>query len=275
MYLVTGATGNVGYQVVSRLSAEGLPVRAFCRHPERKVFPAGVEVLAGDMADAGTARAALRGVSAVFLLRTEGLAGFWGEALRSGARHAVFLSSATITVPVATRIGSAHAEVEAMIRGSALSWSFLRAGGFMSNALRWAPGIRAGGVVRAPFVDGQSAPVDPRDLGDAAAQMLLQPERFAGAAPEITGPEVLSTRQQIATLADVLGQPIGVEEVPEAVAREHMLRAMPAPMVDSIFALMRYGASNPPLEIRTAESITGRPPRTFAQWAADHREAFR
>jgi hypothetical protein len=54
-----------------------------------------------------------------------------------------------------------------------------------------------------------------------------------------------------------------------------MLRAMPAPMVDSVFALMRYGASNPALEIRTAESITGRPPRTFAQWAADHREAFR
>lgn len=274
MYLVTGATGNVGGQVVARLSAEGQPVRAFCRHPERKTFPAGVEVVAGDMADAAAARAALRGVTRLFVVRTEGLAAFWTEVARSEARHVVFLSSGAITLPVETQIGRAHAETEAMIRDAAATWSFVRAGGFMSNALRWAPGIRAAGVVRVPFVDGRSAPVDPRDLGDAAAAMLLQPERFAGAAPEVTGPEVLSTRQQVAILADALGRPIHVEEVPEAVAREQMLHAMPAPMVDSVFALMRHGASNQNPQIRTAETITGRPPRTFAQWAADHREAF-
>lgn len=275
MYLVTGATGNVGSQVVARLSAEGQPVRAFCRHPERTAFPAGVEAVAGDMADAAAAKTALRGVTHLFVVRTEGLTAFWAEAVRSAARHVVFLSSWTVTLPVETQIGRAHAETEAMIRASALTWSFVRAGGFMSNALRWAPGIRSEGIVRAPLVDGRSAPVDPRDLGDAAVAMLLHPERFAGAAPGVTGPEVLSTRQQVAILADVLGRPIGIAEVPEAVAREQMLRAMPAPMVDSVFALIRHGASNPNPEVRTAEAITGRPPRTFAHWAADHQEAFR
>lgn len=275
MYLVTGATGNVGRQVLARLIAEGQRVRAFCRHPERGAFPAGVEVVAGDMADAGAARAALRGVRGLFLVRTEGLAAFWAEAARSEARHVVFLSSATITLPVETQIGRAHAETEAMLRASAWTWSFVRAGGFMSNALRWAPGIRAAGAVRAPLVDGRSAPVDPRDLGDAAAAMLLHPERFGGAAPEVTGPEVLSLRQQVAILADALGRPIRVEEVPAAAARAQMLRAMPAPMVDSVMALIRHGASNPNPQVRSAEAITGSPPRTFAQWAADHRDAFR
>ena len=104
--------------------------------------------------------------------------------------------------------------------------------------------------------------------------MLLDPGRFAGASPAITGPEVLGTRQQVAILAGVLGREIRVEDVPEEVARAQMLRAMPTPMVDSIFALMRQGAASREPEVRTAEVITGRAPRTFAQWAADHRASF-
>lgn len=275
MDLVTGATGNVGLQVMARLCAEGQTVRAFCRHPERQAFPAGVEVVAGDMADAAAAKAALRGVTRLFLVRTEGLATFWRELLSSNVRHVVFLSSGTVELPIQTHIGRAHAETEATIEASPLTWSFLRPGAFMSNALRWAPSIRANGVVAAPFADGRSAPVDPRDLGDAAAALMLAPERYARATPVVTGPEVLSTREQVAILAEVLGRPIQVEDVPEAVARQQMLHAMPAPMVDSVMALMRLGVANPHPEVRTAEAITGRAPRTFRQWATDHREAFR
>lgn len=274
MILVTGATGNVGHAVVERLVVAGQAVRGYCRHPERGAFPAGVEVVAGDMADADAAARALRGVSSLFLVRTEGTAAFWKRVLRSEAQHVVFLSSGTIELPVETHIARMHAETEAQIRASHLTWSFLRAGAFMSNALRWAPGIRAEGVVRVPFADGRSAPVDPRDLGDAAAAMLLGPGGFAGASPAITGPEVLSARQQVAILAGVLGREIRVVDVPEEVARAQMLRAMPAPMVDSIFALMRQGAASREPEVRTAEVITGRAPRTFAQWAADHRASF-
>ncbi len=274
MHLVTGATGNVGQRVVARLRAEGSPVRAFCRHPERLAFGPGVEPMAGDMADAAAARAALLGVDGVFLVRTPGVEAFWAEVERSAAQHVVFLSSGAIGLPVETHIGRAHAETEARIRASALRWGFVRAGGFMSNALRWAPAIRGDGVVRVPFADARSAPVDPRDLGDAAAAMLLDPERHSGSSPEITGPEVLSTRDQVAILSEVLGRPLRVEDVPESVAEAQLRGAMPAPMAESILALMRYGASVPEPSVRTAQAITGRPPRTFAQWAWDHREAF-
>jgi uncharacterized protein YbjT (DUF2867 family) len=212
-------------------------------------------------------------VTALFLVRTQGASAFWDRVHDSEARHVVFLSSGTVELPVDTHIARMHAETEAVIRASRLTWSFVRAGAFMSNALRWAPGIRAEGIVRVPFAGGRNAPVDPRDLGDAAATILLDPARFAGASPAITGPEVLSTRQQVAILAQALGREIRIEDVPEAAAREQMLRGMPAAMVDSVFALMRHGLQAAP-EVRTAEAITGRPPRTFAQWAADHRADF-
>ncbi len=209
MILVTGATGNVGYAVVERLVAEGQAVRAYSRHPEKKAFPAGVELVAGDMADTAAATRALRGVSSLFLVHTEGTATFWKQVLASEAQHVVFLSSGTVELPLETHIGRIHTETEAAISASPRTWSFLRPGAFMSNALRWAPGIRAEGIVRVPFPDAQSVPVDPRDLGDAAATMLMDPVRYAGARPFITGPEVLSTRQQVAILGAALGRAVG------------------------------------------------------------------
>ncbi len=67
---------------------------------------------------------------------------------------------------------------------------------------------------------------------------------------------------------------VRVEDLPEAIARTQMLRTMPAPMVESILALMRQGPSSAALAVRTAEPITGRAPRTFAEWANTHRTAF-
>ena len=49
--LVTGATGNVGGEVVRSLHKRGSEVRAMARKPESVSFPSGVEVVAGDLTD--------------------------------------------------------------------------------------------------------------------------------------------------------------------------------------------------------------------------------
>jgi uncharacterized protein YbjT (DUF2867 family) len=68
MILVTGARGNVGRHVVSGLLAEGARVRALTRDPPSGRWPAGIEVVRGDLSDATTLAAALDDVDAVFLL---------------------------------------------------------------------------------------------------------------------------------------------------------------------------------------------------------------
>jgi uncharacterized protein YbjT (DUF2867 family) len=62
--LVTGATGNVGKQLV----AAGLDVRAFTRSPEKATFAPGVTPFKGELLDVDALRAAMDGVEAVFLL---------------------------------------------------------------------------------------------------------------------------------------------------------------------------------------------------------------
>jgi nucleoside-diphosphate-sugar epimerase len=51
--LVTGASGTVGRSLVSQLVRAGEPVRAMTRDPAAARFPAGVQVVHGDLADPG------------------------------------------------------------------------------------------------------------------------------------------------------------------------------------------------------------------------------
>ena len=60
--LVTGATGNVGTNVVEQLVKRGASVRALVRDPARAGFPAGVEVVQGDLLDVDSLRGAMSGV---------------------------------------------------------------------------------------------------------------------------------------------------------------------------------------------------------------------
>jgi len=66
--LVTGSTGQIGSAVVARLAKSGAEIRALTRSPEKASFPAGVTAVKGDLLDTETMRAALAGVSTLFLL---------------------------------------------------------------------------------------------------------------------------------------------------------------------------------------------------------------
>jgi uncharacterized protein YbjT (DUF2867 family) len=66
--LVTGSTGTIGTQVLNFLDGHGAEVRALTRSPEKAQFPAGVAAVKGDLSDIDSVRAALNGVSTLFLL---------------------------------------------------------------------------------------------------------------------------------------------------------------------------------------------------------------
>ncbi len=62
MILVTGATGNVGSQVVCELRAREVPVRAFVRDPVKgEALGDGLELAVGDFSETASVRRALQG----------------------------------------------------------------------------------------------------------------------------------------------------------------------------------------------------------------------
>ena len=72
MYLVTGATGEIGSRVVQLLLCHGKRVRVFARNVQKARLRFGnrVEIYSGDLADPGSLRPALEQVEGVFLVTT-------------------------------------------------------------------------------------------------------------------------------------------------------------------------------------------------------------
>jgi uncharacterized protein YbjT (DUF2867 family) len=278
MYLVTGATGNVGAEVVRALVATGAEVRGLSRDPSRaqSKMPAGATAVAGDLNLPATLAGPLEGVRAAFLLPGYAdMPGALAEIRRAGVDRVVLLSGSSVLATDTDNVISRYMiESEAAVRESGLPWTILRPGGFMSNALQWAPQVRACGVVRAPYAGVRVAMIDPADIGAVAAAALRsgehEDETYA-----LTGPEPLLPADRVEILSKVLGRELRFEAQPDHEARAEMSAAMPVEYVAACFRFYVDGTLDESQVLPTVEQVIGRPPRTFEQWATAHADAFR
>lgn len=269
MILVTGASGNVGRNVVRQLLEAGEAVRAMTRDPQRVHFPEGVEVVPGDLSLPETLDAALAGVSRAFLFPVHGhLRAFLERGRRVGLQGVVLLSSAAVQAPTENAIGRAHAAAEAEVEASGLPWTHLRPVSFMANDLRWAGQIRASGVVRAPHGQAGSAPVDERDIA-AVAVAALRGDAQGCTALTLTGPESLTVVQRVAILAEVLGRPVRFQELSPEQARAAS-RDVPAEVLEFVLANAAAMVGRRAETADTVQRVTGMPAHTYRQWAEHH-----
>ncbi len=268
MILITGATGNVGRNVVEQLLVAGQRVRAMTRDPASARLPAGVEVVRGDLTDPETLPAALEGIDRAYLFPVSGhLQPFLGLGRAQGLKRVVLLSSSSASDPSGA-LGQVHAANESVVRASGLPWTFVRPTAFMANDLRWAGQIKTTSIVRAPYGHSTTAPIDERDIAAVVAAALTQ-DGHEGRAYSLTGPQSLSVVERVRILAQVLGRDITFEELPPERARQFMPAAPPA-IADNLLAMMAKNAGRPAQLTEDVERATGRPPFAYRQWATRH-----
>jgi len=276
MYLVTGATGNVGSELVRALHAGGEAVRAIVHsNPADHVFPTGVDVRSGDLTDPSTLRDAWEGIRGVFLLPGYDQAPtFLRDARAAGVERLVLLSGGSAgSGDMSNAISAYMIASETAVRASGLSWTILRPSAFMTNALRWRDKLNAGNVLRLPFAGVRTAAIDPFDLAAVARAALLS-DRHAERTYMPTGPESLLPADQVRILGEVLGRPLSVEAQPNEEARREMLATTPPQYVDAFFDFYVAGSLDESNVTPAVEQITGRRPRTFRDWAEAHRTEF-
>lgn len=275
--LVTGATGKVGRNVVTGLLDAGRTVRAISRSPQRAGLPEDVEVLRADLADPATLRAALDGVDKVFVFPTapDGTRALTAAAAQAGVRHLVLLSSTVPGYPKPNPISDAHLAHERIVQDADLPWTFVRPGGFMSNDLAWAHSIRSGSVVRDPCPGSAVALIDERDIAAVAVAALLD-DTHVGQVHEITGPRSLTPVQRTRILARAIERPLRFETLPAAEFTQVVTQqGYPPEYATAMLDFGAHFAAAPGPVYTTVERITGRPPYTYADWAAHHTAHFR
>ncbi|WP_103352196.1 SDR family oxidoreductase [Amycolatopsis sp. CA-128772] len=279
--LVTGARGNVARALVGQLLDSGHEVRAAGRDPGRARLPGGVAVVAADLARPGSWDVALEGVTKAFLYAgTAGLGGFLSRA--GGLTQVVLLSASGADPASADAITRAHGEAEEAVRKSGIAWTFLRPGGFAANRLLWAGSVR-GGVVRDPFPSSHSALIHEADIA-AVAACALTSSGHGGAAYELTGPESLTVREQASLIGRAAGRAVVVEaqdlddyrrELTAAFEARGLGRVGSAEVIEARIRRLAALVDRPQPTTGTVREVTGRPARSFAEWAADHAGDFR
>ena len=280
--LVTGASGNVGSLVLQHLVAADVPVRAADVAPARvRDLVPDVPAVRFDFTDPGTWTAAFEDVAVMFLMRPPQLANIARDmvpaleaARAAGVEHTVLLSlqgaERNRVVP--------HAKIEAWLRASNRSWTFVRPSFFMENLSGvHAPDIRDRDEIVVPAGRGATAFVAAADVAAVAVAALTDPERHSGRAWTPTGPAALTYDQVAEVLSAELGRPIRYTRpgVLRYAGHAHRALGMPAAMVavtTAIYSVARLGRADGLTD--DVQQVTGRPPQGLAEWAHQHREAW-
>jgi uncharacterized protein YbjT (DUF2867 family) len=280
--LVTGATGNVGREVVRELRAVGALVRVGGRAaPETHISDGSVERVAFDFHDPSTFAPAADGCSAVFLVRPPAISdtrstlnAFVDVARARGVEHVVFLSVAGAgnnkLIP--------HHAVEAHLAARGDSWTLLRPGFFAQNlGDAYRRDIVEDGRLYVPAGRRRVAFIDARDIATVAALALGDPARHAGKAYTLTGPEAVTFDDAAAILSRILGRPIRYAPASVAGYALHLRRrGLPAGQI-AVQTILHMGLRFGQAESvdPTLEALLGRPGRTVLDYVRDHAATWR
>ncbi|MGC4118675.1 MAG: NAD(P)H-binding protein [Myxococcales bacterium] len=275
--LVTGATGNVGREVVRALQSRKISFVAGDRHLERARQMLGdeVRVVALDFRKPETYRAAVAGVRGVFLLRPPPIANVQetlnvlaDTAVEAGAEHIVFLS----VIGADRQRWVPHHKVEQHLLHGRAAWTFLRPGFFAQNCSdAYRRDILEDDRIYVPAGGGKVSFVDVRDVAEVAAVAFENPA-LRNRALELTGPEAVGFDQVASLLSSGLGRSIRYQPASIVGYLRHLRRRGMVWGQAGIQTLLHVGlrfGNGAPLT-STVQEVLGRPARSMETYVHDH-----
>ncbi len=285
MILVTGSTGNVGSKLLTELLTRKATFRALARKPEdvARLKAQGVDAVLGDITERASIRAAMQGVSHLYILtpsnpelaETEGM--LVDEAKQAGVQHIVKHSVLGADVDAICPFTSIHAQGEETIQASGIPYTFLRLNSFMQNFVTsHARSIVAQGTFYEPLADARVSHVDTRDIALAAANVLTE-AGHEGRAYDITGPEALTDTQIAEKLSTLLGKQITYTPVPDEAMRQQLLSAhLPEWYADSLVKLYQFYRQGGGASVSSdLEQLIRQKPRTMDAYQQENVAAFK
>ena len=283
--LITGATGNVGMAVIKSLSKtpHTLQIVAGVTDPVKdkdKLAAYKLELVKFDFTDATTYRPALKGCQMLFLLRPPQISDtkkyfkpLVEIAKEVGIRHIVFLS--VQGVEKSTIIP--HHKIEKLIVDSKIPYTFLRPAYFMQNFLGTLKhDLVVNKRVFLPAGNAKFTIVDVRNVGEVAAEIIINPTKHFKKAYELTNHEKLTFGEMAAQLSEGLGTKIAYES-PNLLHFYWTKRKEKVPFAFIMVMIMLHYLprfQKTPNTSNAIKEMTGNEPTTFKQFVKDHQLAL-
>ncbi|MDR3607636.1 MAG: SDR family oxidoreductase [Oligoflexia bacterium] len=278
-YLVVGASGTVGSEIVRLLKEQGHAVRATTSKESRAQNKDGVEWVHLDVGTGAGIKAAFDGVDRAFFLSPPGYADMYKtlsplvqEAKRRALKKVVLMTAmganATETTP--------FRRVEIELEKSGLTYNIVRPNWFMQNFNTfWVQGIKQQGKILLPAGKAKTSFIDARDISAVAAK-LLTGDSLNNRDFDITGPEAIDHDQVAEIISAVSKKNVVYQEVEPSVLQKGLIAAgLPEDYCN--FLIMILGFLREGYNAKVTENvqlILGRPPIAFEQYAKDTKQAW-
>jgi uncharacterized protein YbjT (DUF2867 family) len=282
MFLITGATGNNGQEIVKQLVAAGQAVRILVRDPQKAtdLKALGVEIATGDLDHPETLDRALQSIEKALLLpansfqQVEQERNFIDAAKRAGTQQIVKFSAAGADIDSPIRILNWHGQAEQYLEQSGIAFTHLRPFFFMQNLLQFAAPTQT--EVYLPFGDATVAMVDIRDIAAVAVKALIE-LGHEGKAYTITGSKALTMNQAVDRISQVRGNPLQYVAVPAEGFKQGLLQwGQPEWLADVMSELLASIADGRQSAVTTAiADVAKKQPIPFAQFTQDYASVFK
>jgi len=273
--LITGATGNIGSEIVRQLKDKGAD---FVAGTSGGVID-GVETVSINFGDKASLIAGMQGISTVFMVlpnHPDMVA--WGQniidaAKESGVSHIVRSSGSLADKNSPLIVEDLLATTDEYLKDSGLNYTITSPQFFMQNFINFFADDYKNGTLYQPAGDGKIGWVDVRDIAAVNVEVLLNPEKFKGQTLTITGSEKLSYTDAVAQMNQVLGREAQYVAVPDEAAVEAMKGiGFPEFIIDLMISLNHCIVQNHAEETTdTVEQVLGRKPIAFKQFVEDNK----
>lgn len=285
--LVIGATGLMGREVVRSLRSRGVRPRVLVRDPARLATTEGLDVRVGDLRDRASLRAAVAGCDVVFHISPHeadeiALTRSVIEACEAEGARLVFAGVAVTGRTALTRwvLRQVYGRLLPRYRGkmalarmverSATNPVLLVPSNFMQNDEVLLDVIRDGLFVQPSHPKGLNR-IDVRDIGEAAARVLLDPG-FPSGSYGLAGPRSLTGPECARVWSEALGRPVRYVGDDDTAVEDALSRHLSGHRRDdwlfSFKALRGFAIVASAEEIEGTERLLGRPPTDFTEFVA-------
>lgn len=279
--LITGATGNVGREVISSLiekeqqQAILAGVRSLKKDTGR--LPQGTACVELDFENPASFEDAFSKCELLFLLRPPHIsdvkkyfAPLIDLAVQKKVKHIVFLSvqgaDENSIIP--------HHKIEVLIQNSSIAYTFLRPAYFMQNfttTLR--KDLLEKDLIYLPAGKAPFTLVDLEDVGKAAAEVLVDPSKHHSKAYDLTSADLLSFSQMAEILGEEIGRDIQFKSPNLLSFFFHKKRQSLATGLILVMMMIHYlpRFSAPPKRTDVLENINHKKPRSFQGFVQNNR----